>query len=69
MLGKAFEAEHVKEFMLELKEKTPWPYIVMMDNCGIHVCPEMIEFYQQNNIRIMKTLPYRPDTMGIEQFW
>ena len=67
--NQAFNAEEVRAFIVELKEQTPWDFLVLMDNASIHVGRGNPEYFQEQGIKTARNLPYRPDLMGIERFW
>ena len=64
-----YYGEDIQNFFKELKMNTPWPIVILMDNARIHTSRACREFYLENDIQTIQTLPYRPDTMGIEDFW
>ena len=59
----------MREFFEDLKERTPWPFVVLMDNARIHVSRANMAWYEENEITVIRNMPYRPDLMGIESYW
>ena len=68
-LGQAFDAEDIRKFFAQLKSECVGPFCVLLYNARIHVSRENLEWYEEQDITVLRNLPYRPDLMGIEHFW
>ena len=56
--SKAFTAADVRQFFLELRERTPHPFVTLMDNARIHVSNENLQWYEDNDFTVIRNISY-----------
>ena len=67
--GAAFDAQDVRKFVRDVKKDAPGPFALLIDNARIHVARENLAWFEEQGITVIRNLPYRPDLMGIEDYW
>jgi len=55
-------------FMKRLKERYP-KMVVLMDNVSLHYTKELRDWYEENQVEIIKLPKYSPQLNPIEQLW
>ena len=69
MRAKSIKTDAFLEFLRELKEKTPHPCTLLLDNASYHRTAVVQEFARENDITIIYNVPYTPWLNGIEEYW
>ena len=48
----------MRDFFLELRERTPHPFVTLMDNARIHVSNENLQWYEENDFTVIRNISY-----------
>ena len=59
----------MKDLIIILKQKSIINGLIIMDNCSIHLSKALIEFYENNNLKILTIVPHASELNAIELFF
>ena len=67
----SYDNEAIKSALIQVKQRLPrgYKWALFMDNASIHAHENVMEWCEANGVPVTFNAPYRPDLMGIENFW
>ena len=56
-------------FLANLRERSPLPLAIILDNCSVHKTHRVREYMAANDMEPLFLRPYSPQFNGIELLW